>query len=100
MSAKIDPSLNAALQSGDEEAVQVVVSLKQPAEGVLSSDETRAKVNALLEAVRKETGQRPKRFNVFAYMGSFALEAQPKMVRALLSHEDEIDGAVFNQVKE
>ena len=100
MSAKIDPSLDALLRSADEEAVQVVLSLKQPSKGVLSSEETRARVDALLEAVRKETGEGPTRFNVFGYLGSFAVEAQPRVVRALLSHEDEIDSAVMNEIKD
>lgn len=94
---KIDPVLLEQLDAG-KGSVQAVFRLAVN-EKTLASDKgagVEETVSALLSRVADSTGQKPSRCTVFKRLGSFAVEAPPEFLRALL-REGEIAGATANR---
>jgi hypothetical protein len=99
MQPKIDPILSNLLQEtrSSVEPIQVVVVLKSGlGEKPASSSETHEAAHDLIHRVEQETGEAPRRYNVFGNLSSFAIEATPNFIRRLVE-KDEVASAIANQ---
>ena len=87
MAAQRDPDLDEELEAASRAGtpVQAVIFLdgsdKAPA-----PEETEAAVDKLLAAVERTTAEKPTAVNVFRNLHSFAIEASPQFLRALVDH--------------
>lgn len=99
---RTDPDLLRDIdEAGSEKRpVQAVFFLRSDVtERPPEAEQTRAAVQRLLREVERETAERPRGVNVFPNLGSFALEASPRFVRAILGHDEEIESARSNRAR-
>jgi hypothetical protein len=98
----VDPELRSQLRAASrDEPVEAVLTLK-PGQG--SADpappvEVEQKVEQVLRRVAEETGIEGYEFNVFGFLESFAVAAEPKFLERLLS-QPEIEAATANRPSE
>lgn len=97
---KIDPALTRALStaSSSGQRVQAVFKLRPPssAAGKPSAAETQALVERVMSRVRSRAGIREKDYNVFPFLRSFVVDAEPHFIEELLT-EPEVAAAVVNR---
>lgn len=97
-----DPELQRQLEAAarTDATVQVVFYLKSATMPQRSrapvAEETEATVKDLLARVEKASGERVADWHVFPRLGSFVVQASPRVVEALLA-QDEIASASANR---
>lgn len=96
----IDPTLAAELAAAaadgrDVEAI-FVLRVADPAQDFPDPETTQAQAELLVNRVTRATGETPRFFNVFKYLGSFLIVASPSFVRTLLEQE-EVAAATANR---
>src|SRR5579871_3440652 len=96
--ALIDPQLRSQIAKADaaHPTVAATFTLRNSARGLRSPQETQRVVQRILERCQAQTKVRPKGFNVFENLQSFAVDAAPDFVQALLN-EPEIESATANE---
>jgi hypothetical protein len=97
---KLDPTLQKELDSPRAETatVEAVVRLQpaDPGRRFLSPEETDSLVEQVVKAAESECGVKPDEINVFRNLGTFAVRASGKFVKALVKHE-QVAGATANR---
>jgi len=96
--AKIDPHLATQLQANTEGEIQAVVTLNpdDPSQLTPSPERTEELTRTLVERVSSRSGTQPRAVNVFRFLGSFSIAADPKFLSDLLN-EPEVKAAVSNR---
>lgn len=93
---RVDPALRARLDAaGGDERIEAVVMLTGASASV-EPDEVRERVSRLLREVAEETDGADYEFNVFGYLGSFAIAAFPALIEDLLQRP-EVESARSNR---
>jgi hypothetical protein len=101
-SAGVDPELTRQLAAAaaTQSAVQVVFFLKSATMPVRGRapvpDETRATARELLARVEAKTGEKALDWHVFESLGSFVVQASPRLLEELLG-QAEIASATVNR---
>jgi hypothetical protein len=88
---KVDPLLIRQLQDAerDNAPVQAVLSVINPDKLPLpSAEEIKRKVERLISETSGRMHEQPQHYRLFAHLGTFAVEATPKFLRALMSLDD------------
>lgn len=100
-----DPELTRQLDAATREqrSLQVVFFLKSAAQATRSRapapQETKDTVRDVIARVEAETGERVEDFNVFPSLGSFVIQASPRVVEAVLA-QAEVASAKANRRSE
>jgi hypothetical protein len=99
LAVKIDPVLRKLLSEaeGSNAPVEAVFHLRSPDESKLSSSENIEEiVRKLLARVAERVGIKETRCNIFRFLGSFAIAAEPRFITELLK-QPEVSAAVANR---
>ena len=99
-SPRIDPELRRQLDAARATGrpVAAVVRLRPEGDGdaILTPEQTQSRTAQLLERVERTVGLRAQAVNVFQYLGSFVVVAQPRFLVELLA-QPEVLSAVANR---
>jgi hypothetical protein len=96
---KIDPHLAAQLkETSAKDEVQAVVTLHpdDPSQPAPSPERMEEMARDLVARVTKSSGVAPKKVNVFKYLGSFAIAAEPAFIEHLVG-QPEVKSAMSNR---
>lgn len=93
----VDDALLRQLRSADGTGgvVGAVITIRSHGESPLSAAALRSLVARLLGQAEKDSGEKPSRTTVFSNLQSFAVEASPRFLYALLEFDD-IESAIAN----
>jgi hypothetical protein len=98
--AKVDPELlrQLDLHAADSTPVQAVFSItpEEELQAAPSPERTQQLAQELIGRAKRETQLAPLRLNIFRFMGSFAVEAAPEVIRYILK-QPEIKSAAANR---
>jgi hypothetical protein len=97
-----DPELDRQLTAAEKQnqPVSAVFFLRPGRGGAAGPDATKAKVASLLKKAASATGEAPLRVTTYENLGSFAVEAGPKLIRYLSTHRDVSSAAANVQSQE
>jgi hypothetical protein len=89
-SSSQDPELDRQLTAAEKqnEPVSAVFFLRPGRGGALGPASTKTKVASLLKKAASVTGETPLNVTTYENLGSFAVEARPKLIRYLSTHHD------------
>ena len=95
----LDPELVRQLStSAGDDPVEAVVRLRtDPGVAAPPPDETERLARQVVARTQKLSGEQENAFNVFKYLGSFAISAKPSFIRTLLDQPEVASALANNQ---
>jgi hypothetical protein len=97
MMAVLDPELTRQMATAKDSVVEAVVHLR-PAPGAVATPptETIRLARELITRAQVASGEQEDAFNVFKYLGSFAVSAKPSFLKALVT-QPEVASVIANR---
>lgn len=97
---KTDPELIRQIDSAAaaNDPIQAVFSLDLPIRKLADPKQVEETATQVLSRIERESGLKPKELNIFRNLGSFAVSANPSLIRKLID-APEIASAIANKKK-